>query len=91
MITDILLDNEGDLFAEVGDSIGDARWQVVWQLLRLTKGGLTHAPWLGCNLTEWVQSSNTTEMKQEIKLAMRKASIELTNNELNNIIAYLTT
>lgn len=88
--TDILLDDNGDLFTERGEAIGEAHWQDVWQLLRLTKGGLTHAAWLGCNLARWVQTCNTSDLKKNIKLAMRKSNIEISNDELNEIITQLS-
>lgn len=87
--TDILLDSNGDLFTETGDAMGNCRWQDIWQLLRMTRGSLTFAPWIGCDLVRFVQNT-TTNLKQHVKLCMRKANIEISNNEIDYIINKVT-
>ena len=83
--TDILLDNDGDLFAEDGKAIGECKWQDVQQLLMLTKGGLSFAPLIGTNIHDFTEGSNVAELKKRIRISLRYAGIELTVNELQNL------
>lgn len=85
--TDILLDDDGDLFADTGAAIGECNAQNVVEVLKLTPGNLFFAPTVGAGLTKFKQTNNIAALKAHMKKSLTAANInDVTDNDIQLMI-----
>jgi hypothetical protein len=84
---DLLLDDNGDLFAQTGQAIGVCNVQNIVQVLKMTHGNLFFAPMVGANMTKFMNTNNYAVLRNHIKKSLTAANItDVTDKDIELMI-----